>query len=556
MSEQEFDLIVIGAGINGTGVARDATLRGMRVAVLERNDVGFGASGNSSGMIHGGPRYLTHHPEVTYASCLDSGHIQRIAPHLLFRVPFLVPVTEPGLRGKAELATYDAFFQVYDRYQELKRSKTHLRFSADQVASLEPGLVRTFGAVSFDEWGIDGVRLCLENLSDACQRGARFFPRSTVTGLLRDTAGTVLGVSYQSKRPASQGAVRARLVVNATGAWSPLTLRALGSEPEEAKIRPGKGIHVFLDRRLSNFSIVTRAIDGRQIFLLPWQNMSVLGTTDDDFYGHPDDVIARSDEVQYLLEGVARVLPGVRSARAIGTWGGVRPTLYEWGKSEDALSREHRVVDHAEQGAKGLFSMVGGKLASYRMFAEEMVDRLGSERKTQSACQTHQLSLPGGAEQLNSSEFAREYGVSELAARRLVFRHGGRAKEVLEPTRKDQRSLSVVCPCEPVLEAEIRYAVKCEWASDVSDVARRTRLGLGACSGMRCAFRAATIVGEELGMSGSEVRLSAHRFLDEQLRRRLPALGPEQARMEALAQHHLRAECDYVPFSTEGDDPW
>jgi glycerol-3-phosphate dehydrogenase len=160
-SATDVDVVVIGGGVNGTGVARDLALRGIRVALFERNDFGFGASGNSSGMIHGGPRYLSGDPDVTYTSCLDSGHIQRIAPHLLFRVPFLMPVHRDRPEAKLALTVLDAFFDAYDRYQPLKRGKPHTRLSAEELSTLEPGLAgRTVGGVSFDEWGIDGNRLC------------------------------------------------------------------------------------------------------------------------------------------------------------------------------------------------------------------------------------------------------------------------------------------------------------------------------------------------------------------------------------------------------------
>src|SRR6185436_6875349 len=131
----DVDVVVIGGGVNGAGVARDCTQRGLRVAVFERHDLAFGASGNSSGMIHGGPRYLTTDPDVTYSSCLDSGHIQRIAPHLLFRIPFLTPVySATELLGEATLATYDAFFDVYDRYQPLKGGKPHVRLTGAEIS--------------------------------------------------------------------------------------------------------------------------------------------------------------------------------------------------------------------------------------------------------------------------------------------------------------------------------------------------------------------------------------------------------------------------------------
>lgn len=539
----DVDVIVIGGGVNGTGVARDAVLRGLRVALFERNDIGFGASGNSSGMIHGGPRYLTYNPDVTYTSCLDSGHIQHIASHLLFRIPFLVPIYErPSLTTRVQLAAYDGFFELYDRYQDLKRGKKHLRLGPEELQRLEPGLVPTAGGVSFDEWGIDGVRLCVGNLVDVVERGGEAFVHCTVTELLRREDGSVYGVRYRDRRTGAVGVKTARAVVNATGAWAPVTA-ALGGLPRTtARLRPGKGIHVFLDRRLTNYAIVARAIDDRQVFLLPWQNMSVLGTTDDDFYGDLDDVVASSDEVRYLVEAIERVFPAVRSARAIGTWAGVRPTLYEWGVTEDALSREHTIVDHAPDGADGLYSMLGGKLASYRLFSQEMTDVLARRFGVTAPCQTHAFFLPGGDEAADPMQLVLRGGMEAVTAARLAYRHGSRSQRVLERMLARPREAAVVCPCEPVTEAEVRYVVEQEWAWSVDDVSRRTRLGLGACGGMRCAVRCGQLVAEMTDRSPQEGLRMALAFLQGAARRRLPALGTEQARQEALALASLRSE--------------
>ena len=547
-STPDVDVIVVGGGVNGTGVARDATLRGLTVALFERNDIGFGASGNSSGMIHGGPRYLTHDPDVTYTSCLDSGHIQRIAPHLLFRIPFLMPVFgRSGYRARTQLMAYDAFFGLYDKYQELKSGKPHVRLSAAEVQALEPGLIESAGGVTFDEWGIDGVRLCIGSLVDAIERGARAHVHCTVSELLRRDDGSVYGVRYRDRSRGTTGALSARVVVNATGAWAPLTTALGGLETRAARVRPGKGIHVFLDRRLTNYAVIATAIDGRQVFLLPWQNMSVLGTTDDDFYGDLDDVVATSDEVRYLFQAVERVFPAVKHARMLGTWGGVRPTLYEWGPGEDELSRDHRVVDHASEGADGLYSMVGGKLASYRLFAEEMTDviakRLGNERP----CQTHLLPLPGGDEQIDPMRLVREGGMEAVTATRLEYRHGARSLRVLDRMLKHPREAAVVCPCEPVTEAEIRYVVENELALSVEDVSRRTRLGLGACGGMRCAVRCGRIVAEMTGATAGEGLGMAFEFLHSAAKRRVSGIGPEQARQEALALAALGAEVGVAP---------
>ncbi|MBM4363923.1 MAG: FAD-dependent oxidoreductase, partial [Deltaproteobacteria bacterium] len=392
----DVDVVVVGGGVNGTGVARDAALRGLRVALFERNDLAFGASGNSSGMIHGGPRYLTYDPDVTYSSCLDSGHIQSIAPHLLFRIPFLMPVHR-GPGSRVTLLGYDAFFSLYDRYQPLKRGQPHTRLRDVEVRALEPGITGELeGAVTFDEWGIDGGRLCVGNAVDARERGAEIRTRATVTALLRGPDGAVRGVRFVDRDTGAVGERTARVVVNATGAWTPLTTALEALPASSARIRPGKGIHVFLDRRLTNYAIAARAIDGRQVFLEPWQNMSVLGTTDDDYYGDLDDCVATFDEVRYLVQAVARVFPAVKTARAIGTWAGVRPTLHAWGKNEDELSRDHRVVDHAADGADGCYSMIGGKLASYRLFAEEMTDIVARRLGVVAPGSSHRSPLPGG----------------------------------------------------------------------------------------------------------------------------------------------------------------
>jgi glycerol-3-phosphate dehydrogenase len=423
------------------------------------------------------------------------------------------------------------------------------------LARLEPGLVGTLvGGVAFDEWGVDGARLCVLNAIDAIEHGGRVHVHTTVDSIARvgragaHERGGRYVVEARDRMTARRQRVRARVVVNATGAWSPVTA-ALGGLPQASvRVRPGKGIHVVLDRRITNYGVLSEAIDGRQIFVMPWQNASILGTTDDDYYGDLDDVAATSEEVRYLVQGVARVLPSVRLARAIGTYAGVRPSLYGYGQNEDSLSRDHRVVDHAADGAPGVYSMIGGKLASYRLFAQELCDVVAPrEFSVNTPCATHVQPLPGGGRALDAVALAEEYRVTPVAARRLVYRHGERALRILDRTRSDPAERDVTCPCEPVLEAEIRHVVRGELARTVADVARRTRLGLGACGGMRCAARCGQVVAEEQDLAPAEGRAMARAFLDRQARSRVVALGPDQARQEALAAAHLRASLGEGP---------
>jgi glycerol-3-phosphate dehydrogenase len=539
----ETDVAIIGGGINGVGVARDLTLRGLGVVLFERHDLAFGASGNSSGMIHGGVRYLSRAPHVTESSCRDSGYIQHIAPHLLFRIPFLLPLRD-GPTARVALELVDAYFRAYDDYQPLKRGKPHCRLDANALARLEPGLIGGLvGGVSFDEWGVDGARLCVLNALDAIEHGARVHVHTTVESIgraARTDEPCRYVVEARNRLSGARVRVRARVVVNATGAWAPVTA-ALGGLPQaRVRVRPGKGIHVVLDRRITNYGILSEAIDGRQIFLEPWQNMSVLGTTDDDFYGDLDDVCATSEEVRYLVQGVARVFPSVRLARAIGTYAGVRPTLYEYGRNEDALSRDHRVVEHGSDGAPGVYSLIGGKLASYRLFAQELCDVVAPREFSVSAtCSTHTRRLPGADRIPDAIAIAAKYAVTPVAARRLVYRYGGRAIDILDRTARCRTERDVTCPCEPVLEAEVRYTIRHELAQTVDDVARRTRLGLGACGGMRCAARCGQLVVSELGLAPAMGRQMALDFVGRQMRARAVALGPDQARQEALTSAHL-----------------
>ena len=537
------DVAIIGGGVNGVGVARDAAMRGLKVAVFERNDLAFGASGNNSGMIHGGARYLTYDPHVTESSCRDSGNIQAIAQHLLFRIPFLMPV-RAGVAKKVYFTLLDAFFETYDRYQPLKRGKPHAVLTPDEVRTLEPGMAGDLvGAMSWDEWGIDGPRLCVANAIDAEERGAKLFIGCTVEAIeRRDGTGEPVAVRWRDRHTGQAGRLTTTAVVNATGAWSPITASLAGMRPIHARVRPGKGIHVVYDRRISNYAISASAIDGRQIFVEPWQNMTIIGTTDDDYYGDLDDVHATSEEVRYLVQGVARVLPAIRSARIIGTYAGVRPTLHAFGKNEDDLSRDHLVIDHAPHGAPNMYSMVGGKLASYRMFSEEMVDLLAMRFDLGVHCATHTSPLPGGDRAVDPFTFAERTGVDAVAARRIVYRHGARADRIAERIAKRRREASIVCACEPVTEAEIRYVVQNERPRTVADVARRTRLGLGACGGMRCAARCGQILAEELKLPPREGLRQAMRFLVKKARTRVVGLGPEQARQEALAIASARAE--------------
>jgi glycerol-3-phosphate dehydrogenase len=261
----------------------------------------------------------------------------------------------------------EVYVGTYDLFQPLKRGKPSARLTAEELYAVEPSLrPGLHGAVTLDEWGIDGQRLCLLNALSAAAHGAEVRTWTEATGLVRE-AGRVVGVRWRDALTGEHGEARAGVVVNATGGWSPRWGKSNGVL---VPMRPGKGVHLSLDRRHGNYGIICTAVDGRQMFLMPHEMESIIGTTDDDYYGDPDDLDATAEEVEYLVEGVASLVPSVRQSRITRAWWGVRTTIYEYGVEEDDLSRDHRILDHAAEGAAGLLSFVGGKLASYRAQSE------------------------------------------------------------------------------------------------------------------------------------------------------------------------------------------
>lgn len=537
-AEDPFDLVIIGGGINGAGIARDAVRRGLSVALFEKKDFGTGATGNSSGMIHGGIRYLQSDPDVTRLACLDSGYIQKIASHLIFRIPFVLPMMGKSKRTRVMLELAEIYFELYDRYQPLKRGKPHCKLTADEVKRLAPGLSdRVSGAVTTDEWGIDAYRLNLINAVDAAECGADINTYHEVTAFLQE-AGQVRGVRVRDRMAGGVRDVFGRLTLNTTGAWSSQTFAMTGIR-RAPLVRPGKGIHVVYPGRLTNYAIISEAIDGREIFICPHQNETWIGTTDDDYWGDLDDVPVLEDEIKYLVDGIASVFPVVRNHRIVRTTVGCRPTLYEYGKMESSLSREHEIFDHATEGAANLLTLAGGKLASYRIIAQEVTDMVCARLGVSAESETHAVPLPGGAaHDLDERAFV-ELGLDPFAARRILFRHGDRAARILELMREEPHTRAVVDPDEPVTEAELRYVVREEMVQTIDDCRRRCRVTLGPSGGMGSALRVAQIFCDEQGLRPSDAPDVARALAAAAWQDRHTSTFGSQLAQEELGQAHF-----------------
>src|SRR6266851_4275616 len=358
------DVVIIGGGVTGAGIARDLSLRGLSVLLLEKGDWGAGTSGSSSWMIHGGPRYLEFDWDTTRLSTTDAGHIVTIARNIVYRVLFLIPVLP---HDKNNIERMETAMEVYDRFQPLKKSHAHTRLTPEEALQIEPGLTPDMvGAVTMEEWGVDPHRLVFANVQDAVANGARALNHTTVVDLLRD-GGAVIGVRYRTSDGVYSEA-RAKVVVNAAGPWVPEVGHMAGVD---VQLRPAKGIHIVYPHRISRFAISAESIDGRDLLMVSHAGFTLLGTTDDDFYGDLDSVEVLEDEVDYLLQAFERVFPAIRKFRPVRATTGVRPTLFKWRRYEDELSRRYEVIDHAKEGAEGFVTIAGGKLSMYRLMAEQ-----------------------------------------------------------------------------------------------------------------------------------------------------------------------------------------
>ena len=524
------DVCVIGGGVTGAGIARDLSLRGLSVLLLEKGDWGAGTTGSSSWMIHGGPRYLEFDWDTTRLSTQDAGYIVSIARNMVYRVVFIIPVLP---HDKNNIERMETAMEVYDRFQPLKKAHPHVRLTADEARQAEPGLsTDVIGAVTMEEWGVDPHRLVFANVQDAIAHGARALNHTRVVDLLRD-GGKVIGVRYRGSDGAMSEA-RARVVVNAAGPWVP---EISGMAGAEVRLRPAKGIHIVYPHRISNFSISAESIDGRDLLMVSHAGFTLLGTTDDDFYGDLDSVDVLEDEVDYLLQAFERVFPSIRAYRPVRTTAGVRPTLFKWRRYEDELSRRYEVIDHAPDGAEGFVTIAGGKLSMYRLMAEQTSDLVCRKLGHQGPSVTATRPLPGNESELEPAEvLGRRCGIPALAAMRLQGRHGSNAEAVMKAAHPGR----MVCRCEPITEAELVHAARHEQVHSLADAFRRVGLAAGPCAGTACVLRAAGVIGTELGWSASQRFEAAREVVRGAWLGRAPILGHSGWAQEELAMGSLR----------------
>ena len=483
MAREPVDLLVIGAGSAGAGIARDAAMRGIRTALIDKGDFGSGTSSRSSRLIHGGLRYLELYDwRLVFEASRERRTLLRIAPHLVWPRSFLFPIYAGGRVSWWKLATG---LWLYDALALFRNVKAHRMLGKRALARAEPGLRDRGlkGGARYYDAQCDDVRLTLANVRSARAHGALTANYAQLEQLeLAD--GRVRGGRVTDLVTGDSFTIRALVVVNATGPWSDHTRSLAGSPPT---LRRTKGTHIVVPReRLGHQEALTLTspIDGRIMFVVPWGNLSYVGTTDTDWEGDPDSVAPDADDVVYLLRSANAFFPNARlqPEDVVSAWAGLRPLLDQASaQNPSAVSREHRI----EEGRAGLISVLGGKLTTYRSMAEETVDlvleRLSGldGRAAHAPCRTARESLPGG--EVTDLEMiirdAEREGISRELADRLARLYGSETPAIIRLAQADASLAAPVVPGYPAIKAELVHSLRREMAVTLADLLiRRTHL--------------------------------------------------------------------------------
>ena len=480
LEAEEFDLLVIGGGITGTGVALDAATRGLRTALVERDDFASGTSSKSSKLVHGGLRYLQQGEiRLVYEALRERERLRKNAPHLVKVLPFMIPIlTTDGVVSRKIARAMGSAMWMYDLTGGLRIGKFHRRLKKDAAFAHLPTMPkeRLASAYLYFDATVDDARLCLTVARTAAIHGAAVVNRCRVVELTKAADGSASGAVVD----AGGGrliTVRAKVIVNAAGVWSD-EVRALDEGADPDSIRPAKGVHLTVpwDKVRNDIAVVIPVPkDRRSLFVVPWGRRAdgtfehtYVGTTDTDYDGPIDDPQCTKDDITYVLKALnASITTGITEADITGVWAGLRPLVKSASSGRTAdLSRRHKV----NRSISNVISVTGGKLTTYREMAQDTVDQvcevLGLRRKST----TKGLQLIGAAGYRQPAD---------LEAAHLANRYGSAAADLTALTQTDKQLAEPMVPGLPYINAEAIYAARSEMAVTLDDVlSRRTRARL------------------------------------------------------------------------------
>lgn len=519
LASTEFDVVVVGGGITGVGCALDAASRGLRTALIERDDFASGTSSKSSKLVHGGIRYLQQGDvRLVYEALHERQILLHNAPHLVKVLPFLIPImSRNGVVDRKLARAMGSAMWMYDLTGGIRIGKLHRRLSVERTLAHFPTLKREglLPSYLYYDAEADDARLVLTVARTAAiGHGAVVVNRTALTGLHKDDAGRVTALDVTAD--GRSFSVRTRAVINATGVWSD-DVRSLDDETHRRSIRPAKGVHLTIRRELVDndiAAVIPVPGDKRSVFVVPWGDFTFVGTTDTDYDGPVDDPQCTPDDIEYLLRALnAAITTEVTAEDIVGTWAGLRPLVADPdmpARTAD-LSRRHRV----DASPSGVVTVTGGKLTTYREMAADAVDAVIAEvfdgdllERVRRHSRTKRLALLGAKGY--ASIIDRADSLSPLGGdvvRHLADRYGDEATTVLAMAEADPDLAAPLVPGLPHLRAEAIFAVRYEMATTLDDVlSRRTRALLKLRDAADAAADdVARLIADELGWDDDEI---------------------------------------------------
>ncbi len=497
----ETDVIVIGGGATGAGVARDCARRGLRCVLLERWDISTGATGRNHGLLHSGARYAVTDGESARECIEENRVLKRIAHHCIEDSKGLfITLPEDNLGYQAD------FIEACQKAGIEAR-----RIEPEEARRLEPAVnPALIGAVLVPDGVVDPFRLTMANVLDATEHGAHCLTYHEVTEIVQEN-GRVTGVLAHDHLQRQDLEIRATIVVNATGIWGQGLARMAGVT---VKMFPTRGSLLIFGHRINNMVINRCRKPADADILVPGDTVSLIGTTSAHIaYSELDDLRVTADEVDLLIREGALLAPGLLTARKLRAYAGARPLVAD---DEDAtgrsISRRIVLLDHdSRDGLAGFITISGGKLITYRLMAEMATDLVCKKLGHKADCTTAAEPLPGSRETAGET-LRKVYSLPRTIRASVVSRHGDRAAALAE---NDALDTSLVCECESVTAGEIKHAVEALQVHTLTDLRRRTRIGMGPCQGELCACRSAGLLARYQAAAPKEAEVHLKHFLEE-----------------------------------------
>lgn len=486
LQNTEYDVLIIGGGITGAGVAREAAMRGLKVGLVEKQDFAAGTSSRSSKMAHGGLRYLYYRElALVKEATTERNWMRNHIPHLIRPVPFLWVNWKEDTRMlqyvKSALELYDS---LSDRSQEFKNFKKYHWFSAEELQNLEPKIKDNQGGAIYYDCNVDDARLTIETLKEAVIRGADAVNYCEVKDYIKDN-GKIIGVKCKDLEGNHDFEIKGTLIVNATGIWTDELLKNYPDDIPKPLIRPTKGVHLIFKRKHvqnENAVIVPSVSDNRGIFVLPRGDFSIIGTSDTDFKGDLANPFCTKEDADYFIKSLKHYIPtaDVEYENIISTYAGVRPLVMQKGKSESDISRKHIIFFSDD----GLLTITGGKLTTWRKMAEDLFTHVvekeifpNIEKKKEFSKQKFFIGLE--REQWIKDLKDINIDLDEDITDHLHQQYGKGAFKILEIIREEKALKERILDTNNFIKAEIVYILRNELTTHLIDVfCRRTEMSL------------------------------------------------------------------------------